>query len=337
MYDTYKLLKKLCGEQSPAGHEENIRATIAELISSMATEVVTDVMGNLLVYMGQGEECRMLAAAHMDENGIIATYCDPEGFFRFSKIGGISPYNFLNKKVVFTNGVMGTIHKDGNKKFSELTFDDLFVDIGATSDKDGLKRLPIGTAGSFVSPLERIGKGKCAGKALDNRAGCAVSILAMQMLAENKAKLNGRVCFAFTVQEELGCRGAKILAEAIKPKMALAVDVTITGDAPNSPKSSVSLGKGPAVKIMDGSVIAHPQVRKMLEEVAEAESIKVQHEIITAGGTDAGVIQLSAGGVMSGGIAIPCRYIHTTTEEVAMSDVENAAALLAAAVQHMCK
>ena len=104
MYDTFKLLKKLCGEQSPAGHEENIRNTIKELVAPMATEIETDVMGNLLVYMGKGDTCKMLVAAHMDENGIIATYCDPEGFFRFSKIGGISPYNFLNQKVLRCGG-----------------------------------------------------------------------------------------------------------------------------------------------------------------------------------------------------------------------------------------
>lgn len=336
MYDTFKLLKKLCGEQSPAGHEENIRNTIKELVAPMATSIETDVMGNLLVYMGKGDTCKMLVAAHMDENGIMATYCDPEGFFRFSKIGGISPYNFVNQKVMFTNGVMGVVHKDGDKKFDSLTFDDLFVDIGATSDKDGYKRLPIGTAGSFVSPLERIGKNKASGKALDNRAGCAVAILAMQRLYEAKAKLDGKVCFAFTVQEEIGCRGAKILADRIRPEMALAVDVTLVGDAPKSPKNSVSLGKGPAVKIMDASVIAHPQVRGLLEGVAALHGIKVQHEIITAGGTDAGAIQPTAGGVKAGGIAIPCRYIHTTTEEVVLSDVEQAALLLTAAIEEVC-
>ncbi len=336
MYDTFKLLKKLCDQQSPAGHEENIRETISELVASMAVSMETDVMGNLLVYMGSGEDCRLLVATHMDENGIIATYCDPQGYFRFSRIGGIPPYTALHQKVVFTNGVTGVIQKDGDKKLAELTFDNLYVDIGASSDKEGLKKLPIGTAGSFVSPLERIGSRKCAGKALDNRSGCAVSILAMQMLAEAGAKLKEKVCFAFTVQEEIGCRGAKILAEQLRPAAALAVDVTIAGDEPNCGKNSVVLGKGPAVKIMDGSIIAHPEIRKMLEDVAEENDIKVQHEIITAGGTDAGAIQPTAGGIKAGGIAIPCRYIHTTNEEVAMSDVEGAATLLTKAIEKMC-
>ncbi len=164
---------------------------------------------------------------------------------------------------------------------------------------------------------------------MDNRIGCAALLIALSQIEKTENDLY----FVFSVQEEVGLRGAKTAAYAIDPDLGIAVDVTDTGDVPDMKYGmAVKLGEGPTVKLLDSSVICAPEVVALLNDTAKACAIPVQQEVLRAGGTDAGAIQLTRGGVPSGGVSIPTRYIHSACEMVSLTDVENAARLIAAAV-----
>jgi len=203
----------------------------------------------------------------------------------------------------------------------------MYIDIGARSREEALKMVNIGDVACFVGDAVLQGD-TVISKALDNRSGCAVVVKAIKELK----KTDNEIYFVFTVQEEVGLRGAKTAAFSIKPDIAIAVDVTMTGDTPESHPMEVKCGGGPAIKVKDRSVICHPEVRKLLEESAKRNNIPYQLEILEAGGSDPGSIHLTAGGIPSGAISIPVRYVHSPVETASMSDINNAVKLLVEAI-----
>lgn len=259
-------------------------------------------------------------AAHCDEIGVVVTFIDENGFLRFSDVGGLYLRNLINRRVRFENGTVGVIGTEENNEKRQMA--KMYIDIGAENRGEAEKMVQIGDMAIFDGELRRQ-NGKIISKALDNRAGCYVLIEAMK-----KVKSENDLYFVFTAQEEVGLRGARTAAFKIEPEYALSVDVTDTGDTPKCPKMAVKLGEGTAVKIMDYSVITSHEVREKLIEVADKRSVKYQREIMTEGGTDAGVIHFTKGGVKTGGISIPTRYIHSPSEMIDEDDLSASIDLL---------
>ncbi|MCF6096789.1 M42 family metallopeptidase [Thermovorax subterraneus] len=317
-----ELVKKLTEAFGPSGEENKIREVILDEIKDYADEVRMDVLGNIIARKkGAGE--KLMLAAHMDEVGVIVTNIDDKGFLRFSNIGGISPFTLIGERVVFENGTVGVFGMEKMDDIKDLKFNKMFIDIGARTKEEAQKKVRIGDKAVYYRNCDIIGDYVTA-KALDDRAGCAVLIKVLQNVKSPRFD----TYFVFTVQEKVGLRGAKTSAFGIGPDLAIAVDVTKTGDTPESEKMAVELGKGPAVKIMDRSVICHPKIKEMLIDSAEKNNIPYQLEVLEMGGTDTGAIHLTKDGVPSGCLSIPTRYIHTPSEMASIDDMEKAVELL---------
>lgn len=310
------LIKRLTAISSPSGFEDEIRAAIREEIQNHCDEIKVDALGNLIA-VKHGKGPRIQLAAHMDEIGLIATDVDDKGFVRFSNVGGVSPHRLYGQRVRFTNGVVGTIGSEKLDDIKKLAMDRLFIDIGAQSKEEASKLVSIGDCATYLHGFDDLGK-RIVAKSLDDRIGCAVLIEAMRQTTDCR----NEVYCTFTVQEEVGLRGAVTSAYGIDPALGVAIDVTTTGDTPEAAKMAVGLGKGTAIKVKDSSVIAHPKVKQLLVDLAEKNGIQYQLEVLTAGGTDAGAIHKTRAGVPSGVISIPCRYVHCPSEMVDMDDVQ---------------
>lgn len=317
-----KLLEKMTHINSVSGNEGTISDFIAGEAKKHCDEITVDAMGNLIARK-KGEGKKIMFAAHMDEIGIIATDIDEKGFIRFSSVGGLDVRNLAHMRVCFHNGTEGVIEAEEEAFKEKPAISKLYVDIGAKNKKDAEKKVSIGDTAAFEGGFIKCGN-NVVSKALDNRVGCAVLLQAMS----EAAKTNNDLYFVFTVQEEVGLRGAKTAAFDIQPDIAIAVDVTDTGDTPGAPVMAVSLGGGAAIKIMDRSIMCDADVRVKMIETAKRNKIPYQLEIMTDGGTDAGAIHLTRAGVKTGGISVPARYIHSPSEMACMNDIENCVQLV---------
>lgn len=312
----------------PSGNEQNVREAIEPMLSGYVDEIRVDALGNLIaVKKGVGQ--KIMLAAHMDEIGILVTYIDEKGFLRFGTVGGVSPHSALGTRVVFESGITGTVwYEEKMESMKDLKVDRMFIDIGAGSRGEAEKMVRVGDMAVFCGDTVET-NGRLISKAMDDRAGCAVLVALARTLTETE----NEIYYVFTVQEEVGLRGARTAAWGIMPDMALAVDVTDTGDMPESRHMAVSIGDGPTIKIKDSSIICHPDVVERLRNCAEAAEIPVQYEVLAAGGTDAGSIHLTAGGIPTGAVSIPTRFIHSPSEMISLGDVKGAIALLAAFIR----
>ncbi len=322
-----ELLQKLTETYGPSGSEEQIRAVIAAELGGLVDEHRVDALGNLIgIKRGSGSGLKVMLAAHIDEIGVIVTHIDKKGFLRFAPIGGVNPLTLLGSRVVFGNGVVGAIGVEKLESPKEAPpIDKFYLDVGATSPDDSPVR--VGDAAAFARPLVQVGP-RWVAKAMDDRVGCAVVLEMLRRLKSTPHELYA----VFTVQEEIGLRGAQTSAYGLDPDMALAVDVTTTGDTPEAQTMAIELGKGPAIKVKDSGMLAHVGVKDLLIQTAQAENIPYQLEVLSRGTTDAMAIQVTRNGIPAGVISIPCRYVHTNSEMVDMNDVENAVRLLAATV-----
>ena len=319
-----QLIQKLTETFSPSGYEDAIREVILSEIQPLADEISVDSLGNILARKGKksAQGKRVMVAAHMDEIGLIATHIDLHGFVRFTTVGIPLARYLLGGRVRFMNGVQGVISSEQSKKFNEIPAPDkMFIDVGATSPKDCPVKM--GDVAAFERPFVEMGK-RLVAKSMDNRAGVAIAI-------ETMRKLEGgpnEVYFVFTTQEEVGVRGATVSAYGIDPEIGIAIDVTPTGDTPDSIRHEIALGDGPAIKVKDSLMMADPKVIAWMERTAKKAKIPTQREVLTGGSTDARAIQLTRSGVPTGGLVIPCRYVHSPSEMVDFEDVENAVKLL---------
>lgn len=311
------LLKKLLEVYSPAGNETRVCQLIKEEVQDYADEIYTDALGNLIVRK-KGEGKKILLAGHMDQIGLMVTYIDDKGFIRFTNIGGISPSVTFSQRVIFENGTVGVVGCEKIDSLKDLTLDKLFIDIGASSKEEAEKKVSIGDMCVYYSEV-LIDDRNVISPALDDRIGCFVMIETLKSLKTSK----NDIYFVFTVQEEVGTRGAKTAGYAIEPDMAISFDITATGDTPKAHPMAVKLGHGPAVKIKDNSILCHPKVKNLMIEQAKQNSIPYQLEVLEFGGTDSGAIHLTRSGVPSGVLSIPSRYIHSNCEMVSLSDVSN--------------
>lgn len=322
MNSQYDLLKRLTETYGPSGNEENIRNLIQEEIKDYVDEIKVDKMGNLIA-IKKGIGTKVMIASHMDEIGVIVTGIDENGFLRFANIGGVSPYVSLNQRVQFADGTIGVVGMEHLDEMKNLKLEKMYIDIGAKNKEEAMKKVNIGDVACFYRPFTTIGDSITA-KALDDRIGCFIAIQSLKNMKDSSNELY----FVFTVQEELGLRGAKTAAFGIDPDLGIAVDVTATGDTPKAKPMAVSLGEGPAVKIKDNSLLTHPTVKNIMINTAKNNNIPYQLEVLEFGGTDSGAIHITRSGVPSGVLSIPCRYVHSPSEMVSKDDVENAILLL---------
>jgi len=320
-----ELIKELVESYGPSGHEGRVRDLIGSEIKGLVDEVRTDALGNLIATRaGPGGAQKVMLSAHMDEIGIIASYVDEKGFCRFQPVGGVGALSLYGGRVLFENGTVGAM---GLEKLEDPgrvpELEKFYIDMGASSKEDCPVR--VGDVACILRPFEDRGD-RLLAKAMDDRIGCAVQIGVMRELKDTPHE----VSFVFSAQEELGLRGAQTSAYRLDPDLGIAVDVTRTGDTPESPTMAVELGGGPAIKVKDGGMIAHPAVKELLVRTAEEHNIPYQLEVLVGGTTDAWAIQVSRAGVPTGCLSIPCRYVHSPSEMVDYRDVLNAVKLLTA-------
>jgi putative aminopeptidase FrvX len=318
------LIQKLVETHSPSGYEAQIREVIRKEIEGQADEIMTDPMGSLIARKGsqEPEGRKIMLSAHMDEIGIMATHIDENGFVRFTTIGGVRPHTCLGGRVRFQNGAMGVIGSERLEDMGKVSsFEQLFIDLGFSNRQECTIR--IGDVGAFERPFVDLGN-RLVSKAMDDRIGVAVLIETLRRIDQSPHELY----FVFSVQEEVGLRGATAAAFGVDPEIGVSVDVTGTGDTPKTRKMEVGLGKGPAIKVRDGGMLSDPRIVDWMVKAAEKQHIPYQLEILEGGTTDARAIQISRAGVPAGCVSIPCRYVHSPSEMVDTNDVENAVQLL---------
>ncbi len=320
------LICKLVEAYGPSGQEGQVRAIIEGLARGAADEIRTDAMGNLIALKkGTGGGKRIMIAAHMDEIGLVVTFVDKKGYLRVSRVGGVFLPTLIGSQVRFADGTIGVVGREkwltGNSVAELPKWEQIYIDVGATSADDA--PVGVGDIGVIVQPFADLGR-RVVGKAMDDRIGCVIALEALRTMGESP----NDVYFCFTVQEEVGTRGAMVAAYGVEPEVGVAIDVTDTGDTPEAAPMAVSLGGGPAIKVMDGGFLTHPGVKDWMVGTAERLGIPYQMEVLSGGSTDARAIQTVRDGVPAGCLSIGTRYVHTQSEMVDMDDVEASVKLL---------
>ena len=256
-----ELLKNLLSIYSPSGNENNVREFIKSEIKDYVDEIEVDALGNLIVRK-KGNGKKIMISAHMDQIGLMVTNIDEKGFLRFTNVGGISPFVSLSQKVVFENGVVGIIDSEPVEDIGKLKLENMYIDIGVFSKEEAESKINIGDVCVYKTEYDE-NENVVSSKCLDDRVGCFVAIEAIKKIKDNVNDLY----FVFTVQEEVGLRGARTSAYRINPDMGIALDVTGSGDTPKAKTFAVGLGKGTAIKVKDNSILTHPKVKELMVDV----------------------------------------------------------------------
>lgn len=316
------LLRDILKVYGPASNESKIRNFILNEIEDYVDEVYVDNLGNLITRK-KGNGKKIMISSHMDQIGLMVTDIDKNGFIRFTNVGGISPDISLSQKVVFENGVQGIIFSEPLEDGKKMKLENMYIDIGVFSKEEAEAKVNIGDICIYDSD-SIINENVICGPYLDDRVGCYIAIEAIKKIKETSNDLY----FVFSVQEEVGLRGAKTAAYRINPDIGISLDVTSNGDTPNAKRFAVALNKGAAIKVKDKSIITHPQIKQTLVDLAKNNDIKYQMEVLEFGGTDSGAIHLSKSGVPSGVISLPTRYVHSTVEMASINDINSCLDLL---------
>ena len=320
------LLAQLTEACGAPGQEGEVRDLIRTQIAPYVDEIKTDAIGNLIAVKNpNGKGPKVMLAAHMDEVALMITSIENNGYLRFKPIGGVDPRVLVAKTVVIgankVPGVIGSkpIHlQDPEERQRALTIRELQIDIGVKSKEEAEKLVSLGECAYFTTKYEEFGNDKVKAKALDDRVGCS---LAIELLKED---VSFPLYAAFTVQEEVGLRGAGVAAYQIEPDIALVLEGTTASDVPGTDehKHATSVGKGPAITFMDRTVIPNPQLVQELLDLAQELDIPAQPRRATTGGTDGGQIQLTKTGAKVAVLAVPCRYIHSAASVMSKKDYE---------------
>ncbi|ARU62703.1 peptidase M42 [Tumebacillus avium] len=320
------LLKRLTEAVGPSGYEHEIRQVIYEEIKDYADRIYTDAMGNLFAEVdGTRPGPKVMLCAHMDEVSLFITRVEDNGLIKFRHIGGIDDRVLLSKPVQIGDqkilGVIGSKpphHQTQDERKKPVGLEHLRIDIGATTREEALKYVKPGDVAVFATKYEEIGHRCAKSKSFDDRVGCAV------MVETIKKKFDIPVVYAFTVQEEIGLRGAGPAAYRINPDVALVLEGTLASDVPDTVEHGQATisGAGPALSVMDGSSVHNRKFLKEMIEVADEAGIPHQIRKTVAGGNDAGRIHLTKEGILSGVISVPTRYIHAPSQLISLDDYE---------------
>ncbi|MDX1614988.1 MAG: M20/M25/M40 family metallo-hydrolase [Candidatus Promineifilaceae bacterium] len=318
-----ELIRRLTEAFGPSGFEEPVREMVKAAIGDAADEMRVDAMGNLIASKyGDGSGRKVMVAAHMDEIGVISTHVTKAGFLRFTGIGGLRLQTLLGARVRFAGGQLGVVYCE--RLPTRMTLHPLerhYIDVGAANREDC--PVSVGTPGIFERSFLHVGQ-RYIGKSMDDRVGCAVAVAALRQLNETPHDVH----FVFSVQEEVGARGALAAANMLGVDVGIAIDVTLTGDTLKGPHMAVRLGQGPAIKVKDAGMIAHRGLVRLMRRRAEEMKIAYQLEVLEGGSTDARSVQIAGAGAAAGCISIPCRYVHSQSETVHAADVDQARELL---------
>lgn len=320
------LLKEITSLNGISGNEDHVRDFIREKISGYVDEIFTDKVGNLIALKrGYSSEKRVMLSAHMDEVGFIVTGHGDDGTIKFKPVGGIDERILPGTRVTIgegkLKGVIGCkpIHLlSSEERKSNVKLKDLFIDIGAQKREEAEKLAPLGEYIAFDSEYTEFGDGCVKAKALDDRVGC---IILMEAL---KCKYDFDLYACFTVQEEVGLRGAETAAYSVAPDIAIILEGTTCSDVPGVKEYEFStrLGEGPALTLMDRTAYADRKLTTFIHELAVKNDLKIQFKQTASGGNDAGKIQRSRGGVRIASLSVPCRYIHSPVSMMSLRDFE---------------
>ena len=321
-----ELIKALVEAYGPSGSEEQVRAVVTQHIEGRVSDLRTDALGNLIATVrGTGGGKRIMLAAHMDEIGLIASFVDEKGFVRFNPVGGLRVETLVGGRVRFANGLRGVIGAEQKGVNGMPTMEQLFIDVGARSK--ATCPVQVGDMACMDRDFVDLGE-RLVAKAMDDRIACAVLVQTLLDLGPTPHDIS----FVFTVQEEVGLRGAQTSAYGVDAELGIAVDVTMTGDTPEARTMAVALGDGPAIKVKDSGMLAHQGVRRWLVDTAKQAGLPYQLEVLPGGTTDGRAMQTTRAGIPVGVISVPCRYVHTPSEMVDYGDVQNCVKLLVAAL-----
>ncbi|MBY0425189.1 MAG: M42 family metallopeptidase [Cytophagales bacterium] len=339
------LLKSICEVPGAPGHERLIRELVSKEISHVVDSTTIDNMGNLIAFKkakNNPSGKKILLAAHMDEIGFIISHIDDKGFLRFHPIGGFDPKTLTAQRVIVHGkkdliGVMGSkpIHIMSPEERNQVVkITDFFIDLGLPKE-EVIKYIEVGNP--VTRQRELIEMGNCVNcKSIDNRVSVFILIETLKLLQDFPYD----VYAAFTVQEEVGIRGAIVAAHSINPDFGIAIDTTIAYDVPGAKpeESCTRLGEGAAIKIMDSSTICDTRMVRYLKKLANDNSIKWQPELLPAGGTDTAAVQRNGkSGSIAGAISIPTRHIHQVIEMADKNDISNCIQLLKAGIENLDK
>lgn len=336
-----QLLKQICEIPGAPGFESKVRNIILDHLKPLVDEVMVDNLGSVIAIkrgVSNPDGKKVMVAAHMDEIGFIVTHIDDNGFIRFHPLGGFDPKTLTAQRVIVHGsqdmiGVMGSkpIHvmsPEEKNKVPKLT--DYFIDMGMGKE-EVLKYIKVGDP--ITRDRELIEVGDCVNcKSIDNRVAVFIVIEALKTMGDIPYDLYA----TFTVQEEVGLRGANVAAHAINPDFGIALDTTIAYDVPgaHAHEKVTELGKGTAIKIMDAMTICDYRMVNFMKKTADNKQITWQPEILTAGGTDtAGLQRMGKNGAIAGAISIPTRHLHQVIEMAHKKDIQNSIDLLKACVQ----
>ena len=349
----FDLLKRLCETPGVSSREERMRELVISELKPLTDSISVDAMGNVIAIKhgaadkskgkGTGKSKkgtpgpRVMLAAHMDEIGFLVKFIDDKGFIRLQPVGGWDARVMVAQRV-YVHGFKGQsllgAMMPGSKPIHMATpedlnkppkIEDMYVDVGMTAEKVR-HQVEIGDMVTMARTTERVGD-TIVSKTLDNRVSVFAMIEALRAMGPHACE----ILAVATTQEEVGLRGATTAAYALKPDVGIALDITLANDFPGPSEYDhvTKLGNGTAIKVMDSSLICHPKLVRHFRDLAEKHGIKHQLEVLPRGGTDAGGIQRSRGGIPSFTLSIPTRYVHTVNEMAAVSDIEATIALLA--------
>ncbi len=338
------LLNKICTTPGAPGFEQRVRELVLREIEGLVDEIEIDNMGNVYAIRRGNSDKRVMVGAHMDEIGFIVTHIDDKGFIRFHTLGGFDPKTLTAQRVIIHGkkdiiGVMASkpIHvmsPDERNKVAKIT--DYYIDTGLSAEE--VKEL-VSIGNPITREREFIEMGNCVnGKSLDNRLAVFIQIEMLRKL--NGKKIPYDLYAVFTVQEEVGIRGANVASLRVNPDFGFGLDTTIAFDLPGAGAHEMitKLGEGTAIKIMDASTICDYRMVDYMKQTADNHKIKWQPEILTAGGTDtAGIQRMTEGGSIAGAISIPTRHLHQVIEMAHKEDIAASIELLTACIKGLDK
>jgi tetrahedral aminopeptidase len=337
--DTVELLKTLTDAFGPSGFEEEVRDTLRQIVEPLVDEVRVDTLGNLIATRRGSGDTTLMLDAHMDEIGFIVSYIEDGGFLRFTQTSGwdvrIVPSHAVTIQTDLGTLVKGYIGmppphilrpEDRDKPY---TFETMFIDVGSSSAEDVAELgIRVGSPLVIAYPFEQLNDDIVMARAIDDRAGCAVIVRTLEALANQPLDVNLVACFS--VQEEVGLRGAGTAAFQIQPDIALVLEATVAADYPGieAQRRPTRFGGGPALVVMDNTMITNPRAVRAITELAEEHLIPWQFRLPTGGGTNAGAIQRSRGGVLTAVVSLPVRYFHSPYALMRLDDFEHTVRLV---------
>lgn len=323
----FETIKELCRIDGVSGREQAVSSEIIRRAEPLADLVETDNLGNVIAFKKGAAvpKNRLMLAAHMDEVGMIITSIDEDGLLHFDTVGGVNSKVIAGRRVkIGENGVAGVVGVkpvhllEAEEKGTAVPVNELTIDIGADSREQACEVVSLGDAAYFWGDYLEFGDGFLTAKALDDRAGCAILLEIM------KEDLPFDTYFVFTVQEEIGARGAKAAAYTVNPDIAIVVETTASGDVSGveGEKRVARVGGGAVVTYMDHGTIYDRELYQRAFALAAEEGIPCQTKTMIAGGNDSGEISVSRGGVRTVAVSVPCRYLHSPANMAKKSDVE---------------